>query len=99
MARFDVYAFSDRAGLLLDVQADLLDELNSRIVVPLLELSDAPKPAKRLNPLFEIEGKPYVMATQFLASISRTQLKKPKLNLSNYSDKITDALDMVFQGF
>ena len=99
MARFDVFAFPEREGFLLDVQADLLDGLNTRIVVPMLGMSDAPKPAERLNPVFEIEGKPYVLVTQFFASVPRSQLKKPQINLSIYSDKITDALDMVFQGF
>ena len=36
MARFDVYASPDGSGCLLDVQADLLDSLNTRVVVPLM---------------------------------------------------------------
>jgi hypothetical protein len=32
MARFDVYRNAGGAGLLLDVQADLMRELNTRIV-------------------------------------------------------------------
>lgn len=41
MARFDVYASPDSAGYLLDVQADLLESLNTRIVVPLMPVSAA----------------------------------------------------------
>ncbi|MBS1183360.1 MAG: plasmid maintenance protein CcdB, partial [Proteobacteria bacterium] len=36
MARFDVFPNPGGSGYLLDVQADLLDGLNTRIVVPLL---------------------------------------------------------------
>lgn len=50
MARFDVYQNPDGQGALLDVQADLLSQLNTRVVVPLLPASYAPIPAKHLNP-------------------------------------------------
>lgn len=39
MARFDVYLTSS-SGYLLDVQADLLAGLNTRVVVPLLPLDN-----------------------------------------------------------
>jgi len=52
MARFDVYDSPDGAGYLLDVQADILDILNTRVVVPLMPISAAPSPAKHLNPIF-----------------------------------------------
>jgi hypothetical protein len=40
MARFEVFANPGGAGYVLDVQADVLSELNTRIVAPLLP-SDA----------------------------------------------------------
>ena len=49
MARFDVYANPGGAGYVFDVQADVLHELNTRIVVPLLPPAQAPLPAKRLK--------------------------------------------------
>ena len=39
-------------------QADVLHELNTRIVVPLLPPARAPLPAKRLNPMFTIGDEP-----------------------------------------
>ena len=56
MARFDVYANRGGLGFLLDVQADLIARLNTRMVVPLLPLDAAPTPATRLNPIFEVLG-------------------------------------------
>ncbi len=99
MARFDIYPNPNGDGYLLDVQADLLEQLNTRIVVPLIPLSKAPQPAKRLNPVFEIDGVPYAMVTQFMAAIPASMLKTPTQTLSNRADDITNALDMVFFGF
>ncbi|PCI41391.1 MAG: plasmid maintenance protein CcdB [Rhodospirillaceae bacterium] len=98
MARYDVYANPNGSGYLLDVQADLLDTLNTRVVVPLLLENEAPNPADRLNPIFKIEGKQVVMVSQFLAAVPVSILQNPVTNISE-NITITNALDMVFQGF
>lgn len=99
MAKYDVYPNQSGPGYLLDVQADLLDGLHTRIVVPLIPIGEAPIPAKSLNPVFTIEGDDVVMATQFLASVPNHILQGPVSNLSNRFSEIGNALDMVFQGF
>lgn len=50
MARFEVFANPAGPGYLLDVQADVLDGLTTCVVVPLLPLAQAPRPAGHLNP-------------------------------------------------
>ncbi|WP_417784411.1 CcdB family protein [Terasakiella pusilla] len=99
MAKYDVYPNPSGSGYLLDVQADLLDGLNTRVVVPLFNLEDAPKPAKYLNPIFDVNGSDVVMMTQFMASVPNTILTAPVGSLSDHFAEITNALDMVFQGF
>ena len=99
MARFDLYRNAGGAGLLLDVQADLMRELNTRIVVPLMRRRDAPKPAGRLNPIFEIEDAEYVMVTQFMASVPVAELGRRSGTLAHEDATIADALDMIFSGF
>ncbi|MCO6363541.1 CcdB family protein [Paracoccus sp. 08] len=100
MARFDVYARPDgAAGCVLDVQSDVLNGLNTRIVVPLLRVVDAPIPAKRLNPVFEIGTEPHVMVTQFMAAIPRALLRNPVTTLDDRDSEIMAALDMVLTGF
>lgn len=100
MARFDVYARpGGMSGYVLDVQADVLNGLNTRIVVPLLPLADAPTPAKRLNPVFEIGTEPHVMVTQFMAAIPGALLRSPVTNLNDCDSSIMAALDMVLVGF
>jgi toxin CcdB len=99
MARFDVYRNPDGAGYLLDVQADLLSHLNTRIVVPLLPPDAAPRPAQRLNPSFRAGADDLVMVTQFLAAVPRSMLKAPVGTLSNRHSDIVAAVDFLMQGF
>ena len=98
MARFDVYRTSS-AGYLLDVQTDLLAGLNTRVVVPLLPLDTAPKAAKRLNPIFDIDNQSYLMATQFMAAMPETELKQKIGSLIEQQQEVSEALDMLFIGF
>lgn len=99
MARFDVYPNPGGAGYLLDVQSDLLDALNTRVVVPLLPVDQAPRAARHLNPAFEVENKPVVMVTQFLAAIPAIELKSPVCGLQSAQDEIRAALHFLFVGF
>ncbi|MCV9909704.1 CcdB family protein [Brucella sp. HL-2] len=81
MARYDVYS-NPSGGYALDVQADLLDELKTRIVIPLIIKALAPIPAKRLNPSFEIEGEEHVLATQFMSAIPVSVLERGAIILN-----------------
>jgi toxin CcdB len=99
MARYEVFAAPDGRGWWLDVQADLLGDLSTRVVVPLLPEDHAPPPARRLNPVFEVEGVRVVMLTQFLAAVPRAAMGKPSGTLAGRSEEISAALDMVFVGF
>jgi len=99
MARCDVYGNPDGEGFLLDVQADLLSHLNTRLVVPLLPLAFAPKPAQTLNPCFEIAGETMAMATQFMASVPANILRTPIMSLQPQRDQIIAAIDFLMQGF
>ena len=98
MARFHVYANAEGGGYLLDVQANLLSHLSTCVVVPLLPLEAAPKPAKVLNPIFEINGRSHLMATQFLATVPRRLMRQEVLGLEAQAHAIVRALDCLFQG-
>jgi toxin CcdB len=99
MARFGVYRNPDGEGYLLDIQADLLSHLNTRVVVPLLPLEIAPKPAATLNPIFDVQGTPVAMVTQFMAAVPVQVLRMSLLSLESRRGEITAALDLLFQGF
>ena len=104
MPQFDVYrnpnaASRARIPYLLDVQSSLLDSLATRIVVPLCKpdvLSG--KPAERLNPAFEIEGRKFLMLTPELAGVPRKALGEPVANLSGERAAIIAALDLAITG-
>jgi len=97
MARFDVYALKS-GGLVLDCQADLLSDLNTRFVVPLLPLDEAPRPARQLNPVFVIEGRDHVMVTQFCAAIAVSELGEGVVSLQSEHARILNALDLLISG-
>ncbi len=99
MAQYDVYANKGGAGYLLDVQSDLLNVLNTRVVVPLMPEAGAPMPMRRLNPVIVVSGTNYILASQFLAAVPMSELDTPITNAADQHDTIRAALDMVFIGF
>lgn len=105
MARFDVYANpgaqSATTPYLLDVQSDLFDGLDSRVVVPLRRLEQFPKVklSERLTPVLSINGEACLMETPNLAAVPQRVLKSPVTSLADRSSDITAALDFLFQGY
>jgi toxin CcdB len=98
MARFDVCRDAE-GQTYLDVQANVLSGLNTRLLVPLIPPERAPSPARRLNPIFDIDGERLVMVTQYLAAVPTSELGPSIGSLVRYSDEISAALDMAFYGF
>jgi toxin CcdB len=99
MARHGVYKNPKTAGLVLDVQNDILDMIALRVVVPLMPADKYTRIAARLNPEFEIGGRKYMMLTQLIATVPAAVLGTPVASLKQHQHTITEALDMLFQGF
>ena len=99
MAKYDVFPNPNGDGYLLEVQTDLLDDLKTRVVVPLIPYSSDIKTLRRLNPVFTIGGKQYFMFTHLIATVPVSRLSEPRTNLARLHDQIVAALDMLFQGF
>jgi toxin CcdB len=88
-----------RPGYVVDVQSRLLDDLSTRVVIPLIPKRVAPAiPVKTLNPLFFIEGGEYVLMTQNIASVPNVQLRAPVGTLSAQCDHIVRAIDTLLSG-
>ncbi len=84
---------------LLDVQSDLIDQLSTRVVVPLYTKSAMQgKVLSTLMPTFEIENQQYVMVTPQLAGIAKKQLGAQVADLSAQRDEIIAALDLLITG-
>ncbi|OJJ09102.1 hypothetical protein BKI51_23765 (plasmid) [Alphaproteobacteria bacterium AO1-B] len=77
VARKKIYRPKSGDVLVLDAQADLLDDLNTRVVVPLMPEPEAPTPARFLNPVFMINGGVHVMVTQLLSAVLVQELCEP----------------------
>jgi toxin CcdB len=99
MARFDVYAHPTKRGYLLNIQADALGNLESRVVIPLLPMSELQRPASRLNPLVEIDDEQFVMVTQSMAAVSVKLLRRRVSSLADRSHEIIAAIDLLLHGF
>jgi len=105
MARFDVYrnpsAHPTTTPYVLDVQSNLLDGLDSRMVIPLRRLDHfaAVRLPSQLTPIFQIEGTDYLLETPKMAAIPLRMLKDCIAHLGDEQDRITAALDFLFQGY
>lgn len=98
MTRYDVYPGAPGRGLLLDCQADVLDHLATRVVVPLMPAASV-EPIPRLNPLFTINGQTLLMATHLIFAIPTERLLRSVANLEAEQYMIVAALDMLTTGF
>jgi len=85
---------------LVDVQSDLLEPLNTRVVVP---LTKAPaltkKPVSHLTPEISFSGDRYVLMTPQLAGINRSELGPIAGTLAEERQAILAALDFLLTGF
>lgn len=105
MARFDVYrnpsAGAADSPYLLDVQAELLDGLETRVVIPLRRrdrLASERVPVD-LIPGLEIEGILCLVETPKLAAVPVRVLRSPVCSVADRRDDIVRALDFLFQGY
>lgn len=95
----DVYRNPDDPSgdlpFLLDVQADLLSELRTRVVVPLIRAEVFGRRATRLHPAFKVAGQDVVMGTHLIAAVERQFLRD---QVSSLRDERDTAIDVLWSG-
>lgn len=84
---------------MLEVQADLLSGLATRLVVPLIPATQFGPPLEKLNPNFKIGGRPHVMATAEMAAIPVKNLGERVATLEHHATDILAAIDFLISGF
>ena len=105
MARFDVYAnpgaHARTTPYVLDVQSDLLDGLDTRMVIPLRSMAHFAKVKlpTRLIPVLTIDGQEFLLKTPKMGAVPQRILKSPVTSLTDEQARITAALDFLFQGY
>jgi toxin CcdB len=101
VAQFDLYR-NPRKGsfpLLLDVQADLLSQLITRVVVPLTSAKQyGASPITRLNPTAKIGRTEYVLVFQELAAVPVSVLGDRVGSLASRRTDLIAAIDLLFTG-
>lgn len=102
MSQFDVYpnpvgGMGEAVPYVLDLQSDHLVGLPTRMIAPLARPEDF-RPARRLNPIVEIDGERLVVMTHLMAAVPRDILQPPVASLGHFRDDIITALDFLFTG-
>ena len=84
---------------LVDVQSNLLDDLQTRVVIPLAKAPAlAKRPISTLSPLVEVQGHKYVLLTPQLAGISKSNLGAEVTSIAEHRDAVIAALDCLITG-
>jgi toxin CcdB len=105
VAQFTVYRNKNPRSratypLLVNVQSDLLDEMQTRVVIPLTKVATlTKKPVGQLMPTVQFEGEAYVLMTPQLAGIARRELGPAAGSLAERRDTIVAAMDFLLSGF
>ena len=104
MARFDVYPTPileecSHTPYWLDVQADYLATLGTRVVVPLRRMMPGSPIQQRLNPELQVDGQPVFADMANLASYPLALLRRPMVNLRDERMAIDNALDFLLTGY
>jgi toxin CcdB len=98
MSQFDVHRLKNGGALVVDCQSELLEHLNTRLVVPLLPRENSPGQVARLNPSLAVGDREYVMATQLAAAVLQRDLGDVVASLQDRSFDIVGALDVLISG-
>jgi toxin CcdB len=90
----------DRYPFLLDLQNNILDSLETRLVVPLILSSKCEnKPIKELMPLVVINKKEYIVLIPLQAGVHKNQLGQFVIDLTSKRQEIISAIDFLLTGF
>jgi toxin CcdB len=103
MAQFDAYGnpaggMAEAVPYVVDIQADCVAGLPTRMIVPLIRAEDGLKAVRHLNPVVEVDGERLVMMTHMMAAIPANVLGAPVASLECRRDDIIAALDFLFTG-
>lgn len=104
MAQFDVYKNTNKSSkssypYLVEVQADMLSDLRTTIVIPLIVMNDhAGSQLKILHPEFNISGQKYLAMATLIAGIDRGSLGDCIASLAESRDEFISAIDILITG-
>jgi toxin CcdB len=103
MAQYDVHRNSDTETAvnfpyIVDVQADLLRHLDTRLVVPLGRAATGFKSLARLTPQVEVEGEHLLFLVNHAVSMQRSILGPVVGSVAENSIDLLNAIDFLLTG-
>ena len=104
MAQFDVYlnpqpGSAKSVPYVLDVQSALIDQLPTRLVMPLSRVgAQASKLPVNLCPVVQLNGETLTAMPHLAAPVAARSLKKPVASLRHAASTLTAAFDAALSG-
>jgi toxin CcdB len=101
MAQFDIHRNPGQGpyAFVVDVQADLLAQLDTRVVVPMIARARyAGTPLRRLDPIVTHQRSEYVVVVQLLATVPRSVLGRAVGSLAAKRAELIAAFDLLLTG-
>ena len=95
--QFDLYRLPDGA-LVVVLQSDLLDQLSTRVVAPLVPASSVQSVLQKLNPPVVLGEATYLFMPQLAATLTLTELGTRLGSLSMLHDAFVRAIDALLSG-
>ncbi len=84
---------------LVDVQSELLSDLGTRVVVPLIKRGAlTKKPIKNLMPVVRVDGQDFIMMVSQLAGIAASELGTPIASAAEHRGEVVAAVDFLITG-
>ena len=82
----------------VDIQNDLVESLNTRLVIPLTSSKNLSKSIDKLCPITTIDGGVFVLLTHQMTNVPVTELKNSKGSLKDLRHEILSAIDFLVTG-
>ena len=103
MKQYDLYENTDSDSQVtypyfVDVQTGLLNDLNSRVVIPIAPALDAKSFPKNLCPIIDINNKQFALLTHQITTVSSSFLESKEGSLLLNRDDIISELDFLLTG-
>lgn len=98
MSQFDIHRLARHRRLVVDCQSDLLDHIETRFVIPLIPIADAPSPTGHLNPVVSYDNREYMLLTQTASAVNKRDLGPALGSLEACRLEIVRAIDLLITG-
>lgn len=98
MAQFDIHSVEAEGALVVDCQCDLLDDLATRIVIPLYPADQPGWTFPRLTPTVHLGEESFILATSDMATIARRDLGPRLGSIADQRYVILNAIDFLLTG-